>query len=85
MSIFTSGANWEALRVSDTERSRKLAWMFAALLGFCLVVVVITFATYVMTRRPVPYVIKQDAQTGNVEVLQSFDNRRVGKQELLDK
>lgn len=41
MSIFNKGANWEATRVSDLEKSRKLAWMFAVLMGFCLVVAVI--------------------------------------------
>lgn len=32
-----------------------------------------------------PYVVKQDAQTGNLEVLQTFDNRVIGNQEVLNK
>jgi type IV secretion system protein VirB8 len=36
-------------------------------------------------RRTVPYVVMQDAQTGNLEVLQAFDNRVIGNQELLNK
>jgi type IV secretion system protein VirB8 len=85
MSIFTKGANWEATRVSDLEKSRKLAWMFAGLMGFCLVVAVIALAMLTPLRRTVPYVVMRDAQTGNVEVLQPFDNRVVGTQELLNK
>lgn len=85
MSIFNKGANWEATRVSDLEKSRKLAWMFAGLMGFCLVVAVIALAMLTPLRRTVPYVVKQDAQTGNLEVLQAFDNRVIGNQELLNK
>lgn len=85
MSIFDKGANWEATRVSDLERSRKLAWMFAGLMGFCLVVAVVALAMLTPLRRTVPYVVMQDAQTGNLEVLQAFDNRVIGNQELLNK
>lgn len=85
MSIFNKGANWEASRLSDLEKSRKLAWMFACLLGFCLVVAVIALAMLTPLRRTVPYVVKQDAQTGNLEVLQAFDNRVIGNQEVLNK
>jgi type IV secretion system protein VirB8 len=85
MSIFNKGANWEATRLSDLQKSRKLAWMFAALMGFCVVVAVIALAMLTPLRRTVPYLVKQDAQTGNLEVLQSFDNRVIGNQELLNK
>lgn len=85
MSIFTKGSNWEATRVSDLEKSRKLAWMFAGLMGLCLVVAVVALAMLTPLRRTVPYLVKQDAQTGSVEVLQAFDNRAIGNQELLNK
>jgi type IV secretion system protein VirB8 len=85
MSIFTQGANWEAARVSDLERSRKTAWYVAGLLGICLLVTSVALAMLTPLRRTVPYLIKQDAQTGNIEVLQSFDNRSIGSQEVLNK
>ena len=85
MSIFNQGANWETSRVSDLERSRKTAWMLTGLLGICLLAAVIALALLTPLRRTVPYLIKQDAQTGNIEVLQSFDNRAVGSQETLNK
>jgi type IV secretion system protein VirB8 len=85
MSFFNKGANWEATRVSDLEKSRKLAWGFAVLMGFCLAVAVIALAMLTPLRRTVPYVVMQDAQTGNLEVLQAFDNRVIGNQELLNK
>jgi type IV secretion system protein VirB8 len=85
MSIFNQGANWETSRVSDLERSRKIAWLMTGLLGICLLAAVIALALLTPLRRTVPYLIKQDAQTGNIEVLQSFDNRAVGSQEVLNK
>lgn len=85
MSIFNQGANWETSRVSDLERSRKTAWMLTGLLGICLLATIIALALLTPLRRTVPYLIKQDAQTGNIEVLQSFDNRMVGNQEVLNK
>jgi len=85
MSLFKRGPNWDAERIVDLEKSRKLAWMFAGLMGFCLVTAVIALAMLTPLRRTVPYIVKQDAQTGNLEVLQAFDNRVIGNQELLNK
>lgn len=85
MSVFKQGASWEATRVSDLEKSRRLAWMFAVLMGCCLAVAVVALAMLTPLRRTVPYVVKQDAQTGSLEVLQAFDNRVIGNQELLNK
>jgi type IV secretion system protein VirB8 len=85
MSIFTKGANWEASRVTDLEKSRKVAWFFAGAFAFCLVVAIIALAVLTPLRRTIPYVVKQDAQTGNLEVLQTFDNRIIGNQELTNK
>lgn len=85
MSIFNKGANWEATRASDLVKSRNLAWMFAGLMGLSLVVAVIALAMLTPLRRTVPYLVKQDAQTGNIEVLQAFDNRVIGNQEVLNK
>lgn len=85
MSAFSSGANWESTRVSDLMKSRNLAWSFALLLGGCLVIAIIALAILTPLRRTVPYIVKQDSQTGNLEVLQAFDNRVIGEQELLNK
>ena len=85
MNIFTKGANWEHERVSSLEKSRKVAWVFAGLFAFCFLVVAISLASLAPFRRTVPYVVKQDSQTGNIEVLQAFDNRIIGNQELLNK
>lgn len=85
MSIFNKGANWEADRFANLEKSRKIAWFFAGLFAFCFVVAAISLATLAPLRRTVPYVVKQDSQTGNLEVLQAFDNRTIGNQELMNK
>ncbi|RRS01171.1 hypothetical protein EIP75_21590 [Aquabacterium soli] len=85
MSIFSKGADWEATRLSDLVKSRNLAWTFAGMMGLCLVVALIALAMLTPLRRTVPYLVKQDAQTGNIEVLQAFDNRVIGNQELLNK
>ena len=85
MNIFTKGANWEASRVTDLEKSRKVAWLFAGVFAFCLLVAIVALAVLTPLRRTIPYVVKQDAQTGNLEVLQAFDNRVIGNQELINK
>lgn len=85
MSIFGTGSDWEATRVSDLTRSRDLAWRFAGVMGLCLLCAVIALAMLTPLRRTVPYIVKQDGQTGNIEVLQAFDNRTIGRQELLNK
>ena len=85
MNIFTKGSTWDASRVSDLEKSRKIAWAVASAFAVCFVISAIALATLVPLRRTVPYVVKQDSATGNIEVLQPFDNRTVGNQELLNK
>ena len=85
MNIFTKGSHWESSRVADLERSQRTAWRVAGLFAICFLVAAVSLATLAPFRRTVPYLIKQDALTGNVEVLQSFDNRTIGRQELMDK
>jgi type IV secretory pathway component VirB8 len=85
MTIFTQGANWETTRVSDLEKSRRTAWTFAGVLAFCLVVAVVALAMLTPLRRTIPYILKVGDEPGNLEVLQAFDNRTIGKQELLNK
>ena len=83
--LFKTGGNWEATRLADLAKSRNLAWMFAGLFGVCLLVSVIALAMLTPLRRTVPYIVVKDSQTGNLEVLQSFDNRVIGNQEVLNK
>lgn len=71
--------------MSSLEKSRKVAWVFAGLFAFCFLAAAIALATLAPFRRTVPYVVKQDSQTGNIEVLQAFDNRVIGNQELMNK
>ncbi len=85
MSIFTQGANWETTRVSDLEKSCRTAWTITGVVTFCLVVAVVALAMLTPLRRPVPYILKVGDEPGNLEVLQAFDNRTIGKQELLNK
>jgi type IV secretion system protein VirB8 len=56
-------------------------WQAAA--GALVVALAIAIIAMLPLRRTVPYLVKVDAG-GNVEVLQTFDNRQIGKQELTD-
>lgn len=85
MPIFDKGSQWDADKIRDLEVGRKRDKRIIFALGFCLVAVSVSLATLAPLRRTVPYVVMKDSQTGNVEVLQSFDNRTVGNQELMDK
>jgi type IV secretion system protein VirB8 len=79
------GIDFEAQRSTDLEKRAKLGWRVAAGLGALLTIAVIALATLAPLRRTIPYLVKVDSQTGNVEVLQTFDNRLIGNQELMNK
>ena len=85
MNIFTKGSQWEASRVADLEKSKRVAWRVAAVFGVGFMVAAVALASLAPLRRTVPYVALKDSATGNIEVLQAFDNRQVGSQELMDK
>jgi type IV secretion system protein VirB8 len=85
MNIFTKGSRWETDRVADLIKSRRVAWFFSGLFALCFVAAAIALSVLSPLRRTVPFVVKQDSQTGNLEVLQPFDNRVIGSQELLSK
>jgi len=81
---FGRGISWDADARAKLEANRRLAWRVAAGLGFLLAVCAVSLATLAPFRRTVPYLVKVDADN-NIEVLQTFDNRNIGRQELLDK
>ena len=81
---FQEGIAWEAEAHARLEANRRLAWRVAAGLGLLLAICAVSLATLAPFRRTVPYLVKVDADN-NIEVLQTFDNRQVGHQELLDK
>jgi type IV secretion system protein VirB8 len=85
MNIFKKGSSWEADRFVSMEKSRKIAWFFCGLFAFCFVIAAVALAKLAPLKRTIPYVVKQDGQTGNIEVLQTFDNRVIGNQELMNK
>jgi type IV secretion system protein VirB8 len=85
MNIFTQGANWEATRFSDLQKSVKYSRIRECVWALCLLGCIGALVVLTPLRRTVPYVVKQDVQTGNLEVLQPFDNRMIGNQELLNK
>lgn len=84
MSIFTKGSEWEASRVSDALASRRRAYIVAGVAVTLVIALVVAIITMLPLRRTIPYLVKVDNATGNVEVLQTFDNRQIGKQELTD-
>jgi type IV secretion system protein VirB8 len=81
---FDRGRQWEADAQARLEANRRLAWRVAAGLGLLLGITSIALASLAPFRRTVPYLVKVDADN-NIEVLQTFDSRQIGRQELLDK
>jgi type IV secretion system protein VirB8 len=79
MSIFTKGKQWDDNRVADALASRRRAYWLAGGEAILIVTLVIAIVVMMPLRRTVPY-----TTSGNVEVLQTFDNRLIGKQELTD-
>jgi type IV secretion system protein VirB8 len=85
INIFNKGTNWESDRTADLISSRRVAWVFSGIFAICFIVSAVALAMLSPLRRTIPYVVKQDSQTGNLEILQPFDNRAIGNQELLNK
>ena len=83
MNLFQKGSQWDADRVADALASRRRAYIVAGTAGALVVALSIAIIAMLPLRRTVPYLVKVDAG-GNVEVLQTFDNRQIGKQELTD-
>ena len=82
--LFAKGSQWDASRVSDALASRRRAYMVAAAEAVIIVALVMAVVTMLPLRRTVPYIVKVHEPSGNIEVLQTFDNRLIGKQELTD-
>jgi type IV secretory pathway component VirB8 len=81
--LFQKGSQWDANRVADVLASRRRAYIVAGTAGALVVALAIAIIAMLPLRRTVPYLVKVDAG-GNVEVLQTFDNRQIGKHELTD-
>ena len=83
MNLFQKGSQWDANRVADALASRRRAYIVAGTAGALVVALAIAIIAMLPLRRTIPYLVKVDAG-GNIEVLQTFDNRQIGKQELTD-
>jgi type IV secretion system protein VirB8 len=82
---FAKGTTWDDERSARLEKSSKLGWKVASGLGVLLAIMTVALASAFPLRRTVPYLVSVDSASGNVEVLQAFDNRKVGMTELQDK
>lgn len=85
MPIFEKGSQWDADKIRELENGRKRDKHIIFALLFCLVAVSISLATLAPLRRTIPYLAMKDSQSGNIEILQPFDNLTIGNQELMDK
>jgi type IV secretion system protein VirB8 len=83
LSMFKKGSTWDADRVNSNNTQKRVAYVIAGIEAIIIIVLVAAIVTMLPLRRTVPYLVKVDG-TGNVEVLQTFDNRLIGKQELTD-
>lgn len=82
--VFAKGSQWDADRVSSALASRRRAYIVAGAEAVIIVALVIAIVVMLPLRRTIPYIVERDKATGNIEVLQPFDNRRIGKKELED-
>jgi type IV secretion system protein VirB8 len=83
LSMFKKGATWDADRVRSNNTQKKIAFAIAGIEAIIILALVAAIVYMLPLRRTIPYLVKVDS-TGNVEVLQTFDNRQIGKQELTD-
>lgn len=81
----SEGASWEASRVVDLERSQSRAWRVA--LSACAMAV-LAFAGLILIlplKESVPYVVRVDNTSGQVELLTKFNSKDVSFDEVMDK
>lgn len=71
--------------IGNAQNSAKIAWRVASVAVLVAVAFGVALATLGPMRKTIPYLVKLDSGTGNIEVLQTFDNRLIGRQELMDK
>ena len=81
--LLAKGQSWEDEDRERDKREIRIAWRVAGGMSFVAVAMGISLATLAPLRRTIPYLVHTDA-AGNVEVLQTFDNRLIGTQELHD-
>jgi type IV secretion system protein VirB8 len=85
-SYFSAALSWEAEREQLRAKSERRAWIVASAACSIASVAVIALALLAPFRRNVPYLLALDKATGNVELVDAVDDRRIeGYQELLDK
>lgn len=85
MNLFNKGMDWEAEHLSDLKKSNRRAWIITGVLAVLLAISVVSLALLAPMRRTVPYTVMVDKTTGNVEVLQPFDNRQIEMTDLIKK
>lgn len=83
--IIRKGESWDADREATLIKVAR--WAIIGMVSFAGLSLAegIALAQLAPLRRDIPYVVKVDTPTGNLEVLQAFDSRVIPKQELLDK
>lgn len=79
-------ANWQADLDHKRERSLQVHRRLNYILGLLLCVSSAAHLTYSQLHERIPYILKVDsnADRGNIEVLQAFDNRQIGIDQLTD-
>jgi type IV secretion system protein VirB8 len=83
---YRKGSEWEADTLAKLEKSERRAWTVATSAGVLALAAVIGLSTLAPFRRNIPYVMTIDQKTGNIEVVEAANDRKVvGYQELLDK
>ena len=81
--LLSKGQSWEDQDRERDKREIRIAWRVAGGLGLVAVALGIALAVLGPMRVVVPYLVHTDSN-GNVEVLQTFDNRQIGTQEVTD-
>jgi len=72
------GDSWGASVTEDLERSRRTAWIVAAIAGAIAVLLAIALVFMLPLKTVVPYTLLVDRQTGYVEELAPLDEASVG-------
>lgn len=77
--------DWECSRIEQIEKSEKRAWKIAGAFGLCFGLSVLTIVLMMPLKQTVPYVIRVDSATGEINAMTAATSQKVTFTEIQDK
>ena len=81
----TEMLDWEASRIEQIEKSEKRAWRITGVFGVCFGLSITAIVLMMPLKQTLPYVIRVNATTGEINAMTALRNKNVKFDEIQDK